>query len=166
MSSKYSSSVALYSAMKKFNTWVSTFSSCRGDQLITGYFDSASEFIGLPAAQACVRAGHQVFGLTRSQENLLLKRLSQQLEQLVIPFLTTILTNPVIPVIGEVDKPAGWVHIVKDLDAVFDCVGGTADVKKRSEKKSPGSQHCRQRTASLGFTQTDVFLHFEHLGAR
>jgi hypothetical protein len=67
----------------------------------------------------------------------LLKKVGQQ--QLVIHFISSsdysiILTNPVIPVIGEVDKPAGWVHIVKDLDAVFDCVGGTADVKKLSEE--------------------------------
>jgi nucleoside-diphosphate-sugar epimerase len=31
-------------------------------------FDSASGFIGLPIAQALVRAGHQVFGQTRSQK--------------------------------------------------------------------------------------------------
>lgn len=30
-------------------------------------FGSASGFIGLPIAQASVRAGHQVFGQTRSQ---------------------------------------------------------------------------------------------------
>ena len=32
------------------------------------FFDSATGFIGLPAAQALVRAGHYVYGLTRSQQ--------------------------------------------------------------------------------------------------
>ena len=43
------------------------------------------------------------------------------------------MTNIVIPVIGEVDNPAGWVDIVKDLDAVIQCVGGTANIKTVSE---------------------------------
>jgi nucleoside-diphosphate-sugar epimerase len=103
------------------------------------HFDSASGFIGLPAAQACVRAGHQVYGLTRSQEKA--KQLiaeesgsstSQQLIHLIMS--SNYMTNLVIPVIGEVDKPAGWIHIVKDLDAMIDCVGGTADIKKLSEE--------------------------------
>ena len=47
--------------------------------------------------------------------------------------LIIIVTNIVIPVIGEVDNPAGWVDIVKDLDAVIQCVGGTANIKTVSE---------------------------------
>ena len=41
-------------------------------QLLIDYiffcFGSVTGFVGLPAAQACVRAGHLVFGLTRSLE--------------------------------------------------------------------------------------------------
>ena len=48
--------------------------------------------------------------------------------------LSIIFTNLVIPVIGEIDKPAGWVDIVKDLDAVIECVGGSADIKTLSEE--------------------------------
>ena len=44
------------------------------------------------------------------------------------------MTNIVIPIIGEVDNPAGWVDIVKDLDAVIECVGGAANIKTVSEK--------------------------------
>ncbi|KAF8815759.1 NAD(P)-binding protein [Phlegmacium glaucopus] len=75
----------------------------------------ASGFIGLPAAQALVRAGHYVFGLTRSAEK------AKQLA-----------ADEIIPIIGEIDKPAQWVHLVKDLDVVIDAVGGSADVKKLS----------------------------------
>lgn len=39
----------------------------------------------------------------------------------------------VVAIIGETDKPDGWVNIVKDLDAVIDCVGGSADIAKLSE---------------------------------
>jgi nucleoside-diphosphate-sugar epimerase len=41
--------------------------------------------------------------------------------------------NPVIPIIGKIDRPSEWVHIVKDSDVLIDCVGGTADVKSLSE---------------------------------
>ena len=47
--------------------------------------------------------------------------------------MSAILTNLVIPIIGEIDNIAGWVDIVKDLDAVIDCVGGI-DIKTLSEK--------------------------------
>jgi nucleoside-diphosphate-sugar epimerase len=72
----------------------------------------ASGFIGFPAAQALVRAGHYVLGLTRSEAKA--KQLSAE---------------EIIPIVGEIDKPAAWVHIIKDLDAVIDCVGGSADIK-------------------------------------
>lgn len=48
--------------------------------------------------------------------------------------LTIIFVDLVIPLIGEIDKPAEWVNIVKDLDAVLECVGGTADIKTLSEE--------------------------------
>ncbi|KAF8810810.1 NAD(P)-binding protein [Phlegmacium glaucopus] len=75
----------------------------------------ASGFIGFPAAQALVRAGHYVFGLTRSAEKA--KQLAAE---------------EIIPIIGEIDKPAQWVNLVKDLDVVIEAVGGSADIKKLS----------------------------------
>jgi len=76
----------------------------------------ASGFIGLPVAQAFVRAGHEVYGQTRSE-----KKAKQ------------FIAEEIIPIIGEVDNPAGWVDIVKNLDAVLECVGGSADIKGVSE---------------------------------
>ena len=104
------------------------------------FFGSASGFIGLPAAQACVRAGHQVFGQTRSQEKA--KQLiaeesgSATFNSSKSNFLTIIPTtrNLVIPIIGEIGNLAAWIDIVKDLDAVIDCVGGTADIKTLSKE--------------------------------
>ena len=58
----------------------------------------------------------------------------QRLIHLISSSQADLISNIVIPVIGEVDKPAGWIHIVKDLDAIIDCVGGTADIKKLSEE--------------------------------
>ena len=101
-------------------------------------FGSASGFIGLPAAQACVRAGHQVFGQTRSQgkaKQLIAEESgSATFHSSESNFLTIIPTtrNPVTPIIGEIGNLAAWVDIVKDLDAVIDCVGGTADIKTLS----------------------------------
>ena len=44
--------------------------------------------------------------------------------------MTIILTNTVIPIVGEIDNPGRWVDIVKDLDAVIECLGGVADIKR------------------------------------
>ena len=44
------------------------------------------------------------------------------------------MANLVIPIIGEIDKPDGWVSIIADLDVVIECVGGTADIKTLSEE--------------------------------
>ncbi|KAE9398728.1 NAD(P)-binding protein [Gymnopus androsaceus JB14] len=75
----------------------------------------ASGFIGFPAAQALVRAGHFVYGLTRSQEKAKI-----------------LAGEEIIPIVGEIGNPDAWVDIVKDLDVVIDAVGGTADVKQLS----------------------------------
>ena len=48
--------------------------------------------------------------------------------------LTIIPTNLVTPIIGEIGNLAALIDIVKDLDAVIDCVGGTADIKTLSEE--------------------------------
>ena len=88
----------------------------------------------MPAAQALVRAGHYVLGLTRSEAKG--KQLTAEESAFYSPptidhlFLRSIIIlNLVIPVVGEIDKPDTWVDIVKDLDAVIDCVGGSADIK-------------------------------------
>ncbi|PPQ76381.1 hypothetical protein CVT26_015389 [Gymnopilus dilepis] len=75
---------------------------------------SASGFIGFPAAQALVRAGHYVVGQTRSAEKA---------KQLAV--------EEIIPLVADVTNPSQWIEIVKDLDAVIDCVGG--DVKSLGE---------------------------------
>ncbi|KAF9567986.1 NAD(P)-binding protein [Agrocybe pediades] len=72
-------------------------------------FDSASGFIGLPTAQALVRAGHYVIGLTRSQAKAKL-----------------LAAEEIVPLIGEVDKPEEWIKVIADLDAIIEIVGGTA----------------------------------------
>ncbi|GJE96821.1 NAD(P)-binding protein [Phanerochaete sordida] len=76
----------------------------------------ATGFIGLPAAQALVRAGHVVYGLTRSQDKA--KKLAEE---------------EIIPVIGETSDPSTWLPLVASLDAVIDAVGGSADIKTLSE---------------------------------
>jgi nucleoside-diphosphate-sugar epimerase len=72
----------------------------------------ASGFIGLPAAQALVRTGHQVYGLTRSEEKGRL-----------------LAADEIIPVISEVSDFDKWVHLAAGLDAIIDAVGGSADIR-------------------------------------
>ena len=43
-------------------------------------------------------------------------------------------TNLVTPIIGEIGNLGALIDIVKDLDAVIDCVGGTVDIKTLSEE--------------------------------
>jgi len=74
----------------------------------------ASGFIGLPAAQALVRAGHVVYGLTRS---------ASKAKQLA--------AEEIIPVVGNYDDIAVWSHLIPSLDAVIDAVGG-AELKTLS----------------------------------
>jgi len=76
----------------------------------------ASGFIGLPVAQAFVRAGHVVYGLTRSQAKA--KLLSAE---------------EIIPVVGELDNPEPWLQLIPTLDAVIDIIGGSADIRTLSK---------------------------------
>jgi nucleoside-diphosphate-sugar epimerase len=62
----------------------------------------------------------------REQSCSVLKKVSSTHQQQLIHLI--ILFNLVIPIIGEIDKPADWVHVVKDLDAVIETVGA-ADMK-------------------------------------
>ncbi|EKM52493.1 uncharacterized protein PHACADRAFT_164427 [Phanerochaete carnosa HHB-10118-sp] len=77
---------------------------------------SASGFIGLPAAQALVRAGHIVYGLTRSQEK------AQQLAR-----------EEIIPVVSQTSDLSTWLPLIASLDVIIEVVGGTADVRELSK---------------------------------
>ncbi|KAJ3787943.1 NAD(P)-binding protein [Lentinula aff. detonsa] len=68
----------------------------------------ASGFIGFPAAQALVRAGHTVYGQTRSEEK------SQRLE-----------AEEIIPIVCDPESDA-WHSLVPTLDVVIEALGGTA----------------------------------------
>lgn len=75
----------------------------------------ASGFVGLPAAQALSRAGHEVYGQTRSEAKA--KQLS---------------ADEIIPIVGEVTNPAPWLYLIGTLDVIIDAVGGTADIRSIS----------------------------------
>ncbi|RDX57332.1 NAD(P)-binding protein [Lentinus brumalis] len=76
----------------------------------------ATGFIGLPAAQAFVRAGHVVYGQTRS---------AAKAKQLVAEEIT--------PVIADVKDTASYLpFLVGTLDVVIDAAGGT-DLKELSD---------------------------------
>ncbi|OSD06535.1 NAD(P)-binding protein [Trametes coccinea BRFM310] len=68
----------------------------------------ATGFIGLPVAQAFVRAGHVVYGQTRSATK------SMQLA-----------AEEIIPVVADLNETAKYLSLVASVDAVIDAVGGT-----------------------------------------
>ncbi|KAH7909813.1 hypothetical protein BJ138DRAFT_1173494 [Hygrophoropsis aurantiaca] len=72
----------------------------------------ASGFIGFPVCKALCRAGHVVYGFTRSPEK------AKQLE-----------AEEIIPMVGEYETTESWVPLVSTLDAVIDTVGGRADLR-------------------------------------
>ncbi|OBZ68987.1 hypothetical protein A0H81_11336 [Grifola frondosa] len=67
----------------------------------------ASGFAGLPVAQAFVRAGHIVYGQTRSAEKAKL-----------------LAAEEIIPVVAEVENTAAYVSLIATVDAVVDVMGG------------------------------------------
>ncbi|KAI0671698.1 NAD-P-binding protein [Trametes maxima] len=67
----------------------------------------ATGFIGFPMAQAFVRAGHVVYGQTRS---------SDKAKQLAAEEIT--------PIVAEVTDTAAYLPLVASLDAVIDAIGG------------------------------------------
>ncbi|KAJ7133335.1 hypothetical protein C8R44DRAFT_829260 [Mycena epipterygia] len=75
----------------------------------------ATGFIGLPAAQALVRAGHIVYGLARTHEKA-----------------KTLSAEEIIPIIGDVDSDA-WIPLISTLDAIIEAIGGR-DVATLSSK--------------------------------
>ncbi|EIW57512.1 NAD-P-binding protein [Trametes versicolor FP-101664 SS1] len=75
----------------------------------------ATGFIGLPIAQAFVRAGHIVYGQTRSAAKA--KRLAAE---------------EIIPIVADVADTAAYLPIGATLDAIIDAVGGS-DIKDTSD---------------------------------
>ncbi|KAK7053489.1 hypothetical protein VNI00_004115 [Paramarasmius palmivorus] len=71
----------------------------------------ATGVVGGPIAQALVRAGHYVVGLTRSEAKA--KQLAAE---------------EIVPLIGEPTEPEKWINVVRDLDVVIEAVGGTAEI--------------------------------------
>ncbi|KAI3620917.1 nad dependent epimerase dehydratase family protein [Moniliophthora roreri] len=77
----------------------------------------ATGVVGGPIAQAFVRAGHYVVGLTRSQAK------AKQLA-----------ADEIVPIIGEPTEPEKWINVVRDLDVVVEAVGGTAEIWTLAKK--------------------------------
>ncbi|KAL5525327.1 hypothetical protein ACEPAF_9197 [Sanghuangporus sanghuang] len=75
----------------------------------------ATGFIGFPAAQALVRAGHEVYGQTRNPDKAKL-----------------LVSEEIIPVIADPSKGEEWASIVEKADVVIDCIGGM-DIKTISQ---------------------------------
>ncbi|TFY62470.1 hypothetical protein EVJ58_g3846 [Rhodofomes roseus] len=76
----------------------------------------ASGFIGLPVAQALVRAGHVVYGVTRSESKA-----------------KALAAEEIIPIVAPVEDPSIWLPQVATLDVVIEAISGP-DVKVLSEK--------------------------------
>ncbi|KAJ4490633.1 hypothetical protein J3R30DRAFT_3653869 [Lentinula aciculospora] len=74
----------------------------------------ASGFIGFPAAQALVRAGHIVYGQTRSQAKAQLLKTEESM-----------IDSTFIPIVCEPDSDA-WHSLLPTLDAVIEALGGAA----------------------------------------
>ncbi|GAA97037.1 uncharacterized protein L969DRAFT_19907 [Mixia osmundae IAM 14324] len=77
----------------------------------------ATGFIGFPVAQALVRNGHIVYGLTRSDAK------SKELQ-----------AEEIIPIVGDPAKPKEWLEpLMPTLDCLVDTVGGSAEINKLQE---------------------------------
>ncbi|TCD60913.1 hypothetical protein EIP91_009304 [Steccherinum ochraceum] len=70
----------------------------------------ATGFVGLPAAQALVRAGHIVYGLARTPEK------AKLLEK-----------EEIHPVLGDASDPSAWISIIANIDVVIEAIGGGPD---------------------------------------
>ncbi|KAF8551246.1 NAD(P)-binding protein [Imleria badia] len=95
----------------------------------------ASGFIGLPAAQALSRAGHIVYGVTRSETKAQQLAAAERTFLLLAPLvprdpsdrLTSVF--PVFPIVGEPTDTQAWAHLIPTIDVVIGAVGGTADLR-------------------------------------
>ncbi|KAF7800259.1 hypothetical protein EIP86_011506 [Pleurotus ostreatoroseus] len=79
----------------------------------------ATGFIGLPVARAFVRAGHTVYGQTRSEKNT--KRLTAE---------------EITPIVAQPADTAAWISIVATVDVIIEALGGVGgdELKTISEK--------------------------------
>lgn len=71
----------------------------------------ASGYIGLPTANALIRNGHVVVGVSRSEKQAQIMR-----------------ANEVIPLIGDIFDPSLWSEHLADTDVVIDCAAGDIQV--------------------------------------
>ncbi|KAH9936188.1 NAD(P)-binding protein [Fomitopsis serialis] len=71
----------------------------------------ASGFIGLPISQALVRAGHIVYGVTRSDSKV-----------------RTLAAEEIIPIVAPIDNPSIWLPMVATLDVVIEAISGEVNV--------------------------------------
>ncbi|KAJ7610489.1 hypothetical protein FB45DRAFT_875838 [Roridomyces roridus] len=78
----------------------------------------ATGFIGLPAAQALVRAGHIVYGLVRSEDKA---------KMLAAEETPSVINEAVIPIYGDADSEA-WVPLIASLDVIIEAMGGGANL--------------------------------------
>ncbi|EIN11956.1 NAD(P)-binding protein [Punctularia strigosozonata HHB-11173 SS5] len=76
---------------------------------LTSAHHRASGFIGLPISQALVRAGHVVYGVTRSEKNA--KKLAEE---------------EILPVVADYGQPELWLKEIATLDVIIDAVGGSS----------------------------------------
>ncbi|KZT63697.1 NAD(P)-binding protein [Daedalea quercina L-15889] len=67
----------------------------------------ASGFVGFPVAQALVRGGHVVYGVTRLESKA--KKLAAE---------------EIVPIVAETIDPSPWLPLVSTLDAVIEAIGG------------------------------------------
>lgn len=74
----------------------------------------ATGFIGFPVAQALARAGHIVYGLTRSEANA-----------------NKLAAEEIIPIIAE-PTSTSWHYLIAKLDVVIECIGGFPDLATAS----------------------------------
>jgi nucleoside-diphosphate-sugar epimerase len=119
---------------------------------------SASGFIGNAVAQAYVRAGHEVLGLTRSEKSatrlaadesrffLSCFALSTSHLRAYIPYSVS---SKVTPIIGDASDPSTWITKISNVDIVIDAAGGPSsqmdediykavhDMAKRTRSQGP-----------------------------
>ncbi|TFY67335.1 hypothetical protein EVG20_g3979 [Dentipellis fragilis] len=70
----------------------------------------ATGSIGLPVACALSRAGHEVYGLTRTKERA--KQLAAE---------------EINPIIGDSENREAWIGLISEVDVVIESLGGTTD---------------------------------------
>jgi len=102
--------------------------------LIRKHMSRYIERLDLSVAQTFVRAGHVVYGLTRSQAKA--KQLSAEESKPHPPPSLLHATNPcakVIPVIGELNNPEPWLQLIPTLDII----GGSADIRSLKLSSKP-----------------------------